>query len=56
VFRKYSFSVGPDVVELLEDILNRHEISDEDLESSLETLAKEYTKQDGASLQTNVLM
>jgi DNA polymerase epsilon subunit 2 len=50
VFRKYSFSVGPKVVQLLEEILDRHDILDEDVESSLETLAKEYTKQEGAYL------
>jgi hypothetical protein len=33
----------------LEEILDRHEIADEDVESSTETLAKEYNKQDGAS-------
>ena len=47
VFRKFSYSLGPDVSELLEDILKCHEIADEDVESSLETLAIEYSKQDG---------
>jgi len=35
------------VSELLEDILDRHEIADEDIESSLETLVVEYSKQEG---------
>jgi DNA polymerase epsilon subunit 2 len=48
VFRKYSHSLGPDALAFLEDILQQHEISDEDVESSIETLAREYNKQDGA--------
>ena len=48
VFRKYSHSLGPDALVFLEDILARHQISDEDVESSVETLAQEYNKQDGA--------
>jgi DNA polymerase epsilon subunit 2 len=35
------------VSDLLEEILDHHEIADEDVESSLETLAVEYSKQDG---------
>jgi hypothetical protein len=48
VFRKFSNSLGPDALVLVEEILNHHEIEDDDVESSLETLAKEYNKQDGA--------
>jgi DNA polymerase epsilon subunit 2 len=47
VFRKYSHSLGPDTLGFLQDILDRHEIRDEDLEFSVETLAQEYNKQDG---------
>jgi DNA polymerase epsilon subunit 2 len=47
VFRKFSNSLGPDTLVLVEEILNHHEIEDDDVESSLETLAKEYNKQDG---------
>ena len=47
VFRKYSHSLGPDALAFLEDILVRHEIADDDVESSVETLAQEYNKQDG---------
>jgi hypothetical protein len=47
VFRKFSYSLGPDASELLETILDQHEIPDEDVESSLETIAAEYSKQDG---------
>lgn len=49
VFRKYSNSLGPDALQIIEGILDSHEIEDADVESSLETLAKEYNKQDGAS-------
>jgi hypothetical protein len=47
VFRKYSNSLGPDTLELLETILDNHEIEDADVESSIETIAREYNKQDG---------
>jgi DNA polymerase epsilon subunit 2 len=50
VFRKFSYSLGPEVSELLEEILDHHEIADEDIESSLETLVVEYSKQDGKLL------
>lgn len=53
VFRKFSYSLGPDVSELLEEILDHHEISDEDIESSLETLVVEYSKQDGELLNVS---
>lgn len=49
VFRKYSNSLGPDTLEFIEAILDSHEIVDADVESSVETLAREYNKQDGAS-------
>ena len=48
MFRKFSNSLGPDALALVEEILNHHEIEGDDVESSLETLAKEYNKQDGA--------
>lgn len=47
MFRKFSNSLGPDALVLVEEILTHHEIEDDDVESSLETLAKEYNKQDG---------
>lgn len=50
VFRKFSYSLGPDVSELVAGILDNHEIADEDIESSLETLVVEYSKQDGKLL------
>lgn len=48
MFRKFSNSLGPEALILVEEILNHHEIENEDVESSLETLAKEYNKQDGS--------
>jgi hypothetical protein len=47
VFRKFSNSLGPDALHLIEQILDAHEIEHADIEPSLETLAKEYNKQDG---------
>lgn len=47
VFRKFSYSLGPDASQFLEEILDHHEIADEDIESTIETLALEYSKQDG---------
>ena len=49
VFRKYSHSLGPEELDFLEDVLDRHEISDNDVENSIELIAKEYNKQDGKS-------
>ncbi|TFK43454.1 epsilon DNA polymerase [Crucibulum laeve] len=54
VFRKFSNSLGPDALVLLEDILDQHEITDEEIESSLETLAKEYNKQDDATMKVSL--
>jgi DNA polymerase epsilon subunit 2 len=51
VFRKFSYSLGPEVSELLEEVLDHHDIADEDIESSLETLVVEYSKQDGQLLE-----
>ncbi|KAF5390524.1 hypothetical protein D9757_002702 [Collybiopsis confluens] len=47
VFRKFSNSLGPDTLDFLEQILQAHDIGEEDIESSIETIAKEYNKQDG---------
>lgn len=47
VFRKYSHSLGPEAQQFLEEILDVHEIKDEDVEYSIETIAREYNKQDG---------
>jgi DNA polymerase epsilon subunit 2 len=53
VFRKYSHSLGPDELEYLDEILKEHDISDEDVEMSIELIAKEYNKQDGSCLDVS---
>ena len=50
VFRKYSHSLGPEELKYLDEILKEHEILDEDVEMSIELIAKEYNKQDGSFL------
>ena len=47
VFRKFSNSLGPDALAFLESVLDQHDISDEDVETSIELIAKEYNKEDG---------
>lgn len=47
IFRKYSHSLGPDALQFLEEILASHDITDNDVEFSVETIAREYNKQDG---------
>lgn len=47
VFRKYSHSLGPDALEFIEQVLDDHDVSDEDIEHSVELIAKEYNRQDG---------
>jgi hypothetical protein len=54
VFRKFSNSLGPDALQVIEGILEQHDIADVDIEASLETLAKEYNKQDGESDAPNI--
>jgi len=49
VFRKYSHALGPDAFDFLEGVLDKHEIRDEDVEYSIDLIAKEYNKQDGES-------
>jgi DNA polymerase epsilon subunit 2 len=54
VFRKYSHSLGPDALQFLEEILERHDIADNDVEFSIETIAREYNKQDDASMKVSL--
>ncbi|KAH9899927.1 epsilon DNA polymerase [Cubamyces lactineus] len=54
VFRKYGHSLGPESLEFLEDLLDRHEIADEDVEFSVEWIAKEYNKQDDAQMKVSL--
>jgi DNA polymerase epsilon subunit 2 len=53
VFRKYSHSLGPDELEYLDQILKEHDISEEDVEMSIELIAKEYNRQDGLSVDVS---
>ncbi|KAN0115600.1 DNA polymerase alpha/epsilon subunit B domain containing protein [Russula decolorans] len=54
VFRKYSHSLGPEELEYLDEVLKEHDISDEDVEMSIELIAKEYNKQDDATMKVSV--
>jgi DNA polymerase epsilon subunit 2 len=54
VFRKYSHSLGPEALRFLEEILDRHEIADEEIEFSIETIAREYNKQDDAAMKVSL--
>lgn len=51
VFRKYSHSLGPEALEYVEEILDTHEIPEQDVEYAVEWIAKEYNKQDGEYLE-----
>lgn len=39
--------MGPDALDFLEGVLDKHEVADEDVEYSIDLIAKEYNKQDG---------
>ena len=39
--------MGPESIEFIEEVLDRHDIADEDIEFSTEWIAKEYSRQDG---------
>ncbi|KAF5387712.1 hypothetical protein D9615_000497 [Tricholomella constricta] len=54
VFRKFSYSIGPEVSQKLEEILDHHDIADEDVESTMETLALEYSKQEDVDMKVNL--
>lgn len=49
VFRKFSYSLGPDASRYLESLLDFHQVADEDIESTMEIIALEYSKQEGKS-------
>ncbi|CAA7259855.1 unnamed protein product [Cyclocybe aegerita] len=53
VFRKFSNSLGPETITIIEKILDDSEIDDADVESSIEMLAKEYNKQDDATMKVS---
>jgi hypothetical protein len=46
-FRKYSHSLGPDSLAYLEEIVVKYAIPDDEVEASIEFIAKEYNRQDG---------
>ncbi|KAH9853528.1 epsilon DNA polymerase [Lenzites betulinus] len=54
VFRKYGHSLGPESLEFLEDLIDRHDIADGDVEFSIEWMAKEYNKQDDAQMKVSL--
>ncbi|KIP10726.1 hypothetical protein PHLGIDRAFT_22162 [Phlebiopsis gigantea 11061_1 CR5-6] len=54
VFRKYSHSLGPEALEFIEDVLERHDIPDEQVEQAVEWVAKEYNKQDDAQMKVSL--
>ncbi|THH32936.1 hypothetical protein EUX98_g1271 [Antrodiella citrinella] len=54
VFRKYSHSLGPEALEYLEDVIERHDIPDDEVEGAIEFFAKEYNRQDDAQMKVSV--
>ncbi|KAF8076498.1 DNA polymerase alpha/epsilon subunit B-domain-containing protein [Lyophyllum atratum] len=54
VFRKYSYSLGRDVSQMLEKMLEEHQIADQDVESAIEAIALEYSKQEDVDMKVNV--
>ncbi|GJE84193.1 epsilon DNA polymerase [Phanerochaete sordida] len=54
VFRKYSHSLGPEALEFIEEVLERHEIPDDQVEQAVEWIAKEYNKQDDAQMKVSL--
>ncbi|RDB22824.1 DNA polymerase epsilon subunit B [Hypsizygus marmoreus] len=54
VFRKFSYSLGPEASAYLDEILDHHEIADEDIESTIEIIALEYSKQEDVDMKVSV--
>ncbi|KAG6854822.1 hypothetical protein C0991_012012 [Blastosporella zonata] len=54
VFRKFSYSLGPDVSQRVEAILDENDIADEELESTIELLALEYSKQEDVNMKVDL--
>ncbi|KIY67938.1 epsilon DNA polymerase [Cylindrobasidium torrendii FP15055 ss-10] len=54
VFRKYSNSLGPDALNLVEQILDFHDFDQDEVDASLEALAMAYNKQDDATMKVDV--
>ncbi|KAF9534221.1 epsilon DNA polymerase [Crepidotus variabilis] len=53
VFRKFSNSLGPEALSVVEDILLESELDEDEIDSGLEALAKEYNKQDDATMKVS---
>ncbi|KAF8528943.1 epsilon DNA polymerase [Hysterangium stoloniferum] len=49
-FSKYKNTLGPQVISFIEEVLERHNIEDEEVASSVEHLAREYNRQDDAEM------
>lgn len=49
-FTKYKNTLSPPVTAFIEDILDKHDIADEDIAESIGHLAKEYNRQDDAEM------
>ncbi|KAG6872882.1 hypothetical protein C0993_001857, partial [Termitomyces sp. T159_Od127] len=54
VFRKFSYSLAPEVSQRVEEILDENEIADEELESTIEMLALEYSKQEDVNMKVDL--
>ncbi|KAG5342527.1 hypothetical protein C0989_000655 [Termitomyces sp. Mn162] len=54
VFRKFSYSLGSEVSQRIEEILDENEIADDELETTIELLALEYSKQEGATAPSSL--
>ncbi|KAG5639271.1 hypothetical protein H0H81_004932 [Sphagnurus paluster] len=54
VFRKFSYSLGPEVSQKLEEILDIHGIADEEIESTMEMIALEYSKQEDVDMKVDL--
>jgi hypothetical protein len=53
--RKYQLSLTSEAIQFLEEILDEHEVQDEDVQHSVEVIAKEYSVQDGKSASRTII-
>ncbi|KAF8592440.1 epsilon DNA polymerase [Ramaria rubella] len=49
-FSKYKNTLGPQVISFVEDLLDRHNVDDDEVAGSVEHLAREYNRQDDAEM------
>ncbi|KAG6884948.1 hypothetical protein C0992_005587, partial [Termitomyces sp. T32_za158] len=54
VFRKFSYSLAPEVSQRVEEILDENEIADDELEVTIEMLALEYSKQEDVNMKVDL--